>query len=119
MSHELRTPLNAVLGFSQLLLADAPASAGEVPMRQSQREALQHILHAGRHLLSLVDDVLDLARIEGGELTLVREPVPLAELVAQALPLLAPLAESAGVHVRAGALGHTVLADARRLRQCC
>ncbi|MBL8343592.1 MAG: response regulator [Rubrivivax sp.] len=118
MSHELRTPLNAVLGFSQLLLAEAaPGTAGAG--RLSQRESLEHIRRAGRHLLSLVDDVLDLARIEGGELTLVREPVRLADLVSQALPMVAPQAESAGVHLRAdtAALEHTVLADTRRLRQ--
>jgi signal transduction histidine kinase/ActR/RegA family two-component response regulator len=123
MSHELRTPLNAVLGFSQLLLAaDRPAGgapAGNTSARGglSTRDALEHIHRAGQHLLGLVDDVLDLARIEGGELTLRREPLLLADVVAQVLPLVLHQAQAAGVQVRTGEAGHRVVADAKRLRQ--
>ncbi len=78
MSHELRTPLNAVLGFAQLLLAEdlgGDAAAG------ARRRRVEHIRAAGEHLLSLIDDVLDLSSLEGGELRIALQPVPLAPLV--------------------------------------
>ena len=111
MSHELRTPLNAVLGFGQLLemqLADTE-HAGSVGQ----------ILQGGRHLLNLINDVLDIARIEAGETSLSREPVLVTTVVEEALALMAPLAESAGVTLVASpGLGDCwVLADKQRLRQ--
>ena len=75
MSHELRTPLNSVLGFAQLLEMDELSS--------KQEEAVAHILRAGRHLLGLIDEVLDIARIEMGHLDLVMEPVELRALVSR------------------------------------
>jgi hypothetical protein len=115
MSHELRTPLNAVLGFAQLLQADAEADdrAGAA----TRREQLTHIRQAGEHLLHLINDVLDLARIEGGELALARDTVALAALVRRTLPLVAPQAEAAGVRLRTGALDLAVAADETRLAQ--
>lgn len=111
MSHELRTPLNAVLGFAQLLqmqLADT-----------EHAPSVGQILQGGRHLLNLINDVLDIARIEAGETSLSREPVPVTTVVEEALALMAPLAESAGVTMRAeGGSGDCwVLADRQRLRQ--
>ncbi|MHB8330321.1 MAG: hybrid sensor histidine kinase/response regulator, partial [Acidimicrobiales bacterium] len=92
MSHELRTPLNAILGFSQLLQMD------ELPVQQA--DAVDHILRAGRHLLDLIDEVLDIARIETGHLELSISPVVVAEVVADAIELIRPMAERAEVAVR-------------------
>jgi len=119
MSHELRTPLNAVLGFTQLLLAE------EVP-GSPRRRRLDHIHAAGRHLLALINDVLDLASLQSGELRIACKPVALAPLVAQTLPLLGPASGAAGLgvdaggrepHLSTGALDFQVLADPTRLRQ--
>ncbi len=114
MSHELRTPLNAVLGFSQLLVAD---ERGDDPAAMMRRRRLQHIRMAGQHLLNLINDVLDLSSLEGGEMRIALEPVALAPLVAETLPLLAPLRERHRVRLRTGALDVAVMADATRLRQ--
>ncbi len=114
MSHELRTPMNAILGFAQLIELDA--SPGP------QQEAVQHILRGGRHLISLIDDVLDIANIEGDRLELDLEPVLLSEVLRETTALMSPLAASAKVQVElintADADGELrVFADARRLRQ--
>ncbi|MGZ4724530.1 MAG: PAS domain S-box protein [Ilumatobacteraceae bacterium] len=84
MSHELRTPLNAVLGFGQILLMD--------DLTTDQRENLGFIRSAGEHLLDLINDVLDISRIEAGALQLSLEPVNLHEVVANALSLIGPQA---------------------------
>lgn len=81
MSHELRTPLHALLGFTQLLEADATA------LPPPQREWLGHMKRAGWHLLGLINDTLDIARIETGQLPLQLEPVALAPLLADALAM--------------------------------
>src|SRR6266436_3599334 len=111
MSHELRTPLNAILGFAQLLEMDA-ASA-------EQRESVEQILRGGRHLLGLINEVLDISRIEAGRLQLSLEPVPVQETVRQAIELVQPSAAEAHVTVRAEAMGEAlhVLADRQRLQQ--
>lgn len=114
VSHELRTPLNAVLGFAQLLIGEE--TGGDAACAQRLRR-LEHIRTAGRHLLSLIDDVLDLARLEGGELRVELRPVALAPLVEGSLPLLQPLAQARRLQLHTGALGQVVLADAKRLRQ--
>ncbi len=114
MSHELRTPLNAVLGFAQLLLAEPPEAT---PADASRRQSIGHIQRAGEHLLSLINDVLDLARIEAGEMTLARAAVPLTDLVHDALPLVAPQARAGGVHITTGVLDLAALGDEMRLRQ--
>ncbi|MFO1329510.1 MAG: response regulator [Rubrivivax sp.] len=114
MSHDLRTPLNAVLGFSQLLAFDpALAAAGE-----AQRH-VQLIRDAGRHLLDMIDDVLDLSRIEAGGLRLSLEAVDAAALVRECLQLVGPLAAQHGVVLRpcTGGAQPAVQADRTRLRQ--
>ncbi|HUG21340.1 PAS domain-containing protein [Piscinibacter sp.] len=112
MSHELRTPLNAVLGFAQLMIEDpSDALAGK------QRERVQHIHNAGRHLLALIDDVLDLTSVDVGTLPLAPDCVALAPLVREMMQWLAPAAQQAGVTLSAGAIEGAVMADARRLRQ--
>ena len=114
MSHELRTPLNAVLGFTQLLLADEPAGDG---VSTSRRRRLDHIRAAGRHLLTLINDVLDLASLDSGELRIALQPVALQPLVAATLPMLGSLAQGRQVEIITGPLSCSVLADANRLRQ--
>jgi signal transduction histidine kinase/CheY-like chemotaxis protein len=112
MSHELRTPLNAVLGFSQLLLAE-----GKAPDPASWRERIEHVRAAGEHLLTLVNDVLDLSALESGELPLQLQPVALATLVRTTLPMLQTQADAAAVRLHAGQLEGHALADPVRLRQ--
>ncbi len=114
MSHELRTPLNAVLGFAQLLLTEDHAADAA---SQQRRRRLEHIRSAGEHLLSLINDVLQLSGLDGGELRIALEPVPLQPLLESTLPLLGPLQDEAAVPVRAGPLDLAVMADATRLRQ--
>ena len=111
MSHELRTPLNAMLGFAQLLELDV--------VDADQQESVAQILAAGRHLVTLVDEVLDIGRIEAGELQLDLRPVPLGPLVAGALAMMAPLAAGRAVELvdEVGARGPVVIADDDRLRQ--
>ena len=95
MSHELRTPLNAVLGFAQLLQRDA-----RTPLTPRHREMVERILRGGEHLLRLVDDVLDLARIEARGVVIDVQPVAVAELVRSALETLAPLARGSSITLR-------------------
>src|SRR4051794_33379695 len=76
MSHELRTPLNAILGFGQLMAME--------DLNGEQRDSVDHILRAGAHLLELINEVLDISRIEAGRLTLSMEPVMLDELLKEA-----------------------------------
>jgi PAS domain S-box-containing protein len=113
MSHELRTPLNSVLGFSQLLDMDG--------LPEQQGEAVDHIMRAGRHLLNLIDEVLDIARIESGNLELLLEPVAIDDVLRDAVDLVGPLAErrSIDVVVDPGPSSATchVRADRKRLLQ--
>ena len=115
MSHELRTPLNAVLGFAQLLQTDP-----DEPLSPVQGARVQEMLRGGQHLLSLINDVLDLARIEAGALRLQLEPVDLAEMVGDCLRLVEPQAAERQIklQIRPGAPGPSrVQADPTRLRQ--
>jgi signal transduction histidine kinase/CheY-like chemotaxis protein len=114
MSHELRTPLNAVLGFAQLLLA---AEQGDDAAARQRRRHLTHIERAGQHLLALINDVLDLSSLEGGEVRVVAQPVNLAELVSQALPLIQPLMTGQALSLHSEVPALHVLADPVRLRQ--
>jgi PAS domain S-box-containing protein len=111
MSHELRTPLNAVLGFTQLLRLD-PALAGSDSLAK-----LRHIQSAGEHLLSLINDVLDLSSLESGEVRLDLRPVPLAEVLKEAHTLLEPAAREAGVAIEVDDSAALVRADRIRTRQ--
>ncbi|MBC7906952.1 MAG: response regulator [Rhodospirillaceae bacterium] len=94
MSHELRTPLNAILGFAQLLLTGRPG-----PLTDKQRGQLGHILKGGNHLLELINEVLDLARIEAGKLALSVEPVDPVPLLTECLALARSYAQRNGVVV--------------------
>ena len=114
MSHELRTPLNAVLGFAQLLLMD---ECGADAAAVSRRGRLADIHAAGQHLLVLINDMLDLSSLESGELRITLQPVALAPLVKQTLPLLGTLLQGRQVQLQCSALDGVVMADATRLRQ--
>lgn len=112
VSHELRTPLNAVLGFTQFLQRD--------DLTPDQRDTADQIARAGKHLLALVDDVLDVTAAEAGELSLTLAPVSVGAAVRDALELTEPEAQARGVTLH-DLLGSAddwyVLADATRLRQ--
>ncbi|MDQ6638518.1 MAG: PAS domain-containing protein, partial [Pseudomonadota bacterium] len=112
MSHELRTPLNAVLGFTQLLQIEARKEG-----QAGQLAKLEHIRSAGDHLLSLINDVLDLSGLEAGEIRLSTQAVDLGQLVRQSLPLLQSLATQHGVELETGHVEGVASADPTRLRQ--
>jgi PAS domain S-box-containing protein len=109
MSHELRTPLNAVLGFTQLLLART--------RDDTERLWLGHVESAGQHLLTLINDVLDLAGLESGELRMAMESVELAPLVTSTLPLLEPQRAALDLAIACDLPPLTLWTDATRLRQ--
>ena len=113
MSHELRTPLNAILGFSQLLEIER--------LSGGQRESVEQINRAGHHLLELVNEVLDISRLDSGHLALTPEPLAVDEILREAIDLIRPQAEARRIELLAGpgclAADHYVLADRQRLRQ--
>ena len=114
MSHELRTPLNAVLGLNELQMLDQ-----NDPLSERQRERGAKIDEAGRHLLSLVNDVLDLSRIEAGSLSLTLEPLDLQQLIRDACQLIEARVAQRQLSLRFESLPDPVWvrADARRLKQ--
>ncbi len=85
MSHELRTPLNAIIGFSEIIVSDTRA-----PQNDKHGEYAGHIHRAGKHLLGIISDILDISKIESGTFTLDREPQPLGELIDAAIAMVAP-----------------------------
>ncbi|MEN3361116.1 MAG: hypothetical protein V7637_5098 [Mycobacteriales bacterium] len=95
MSHELRTPLNAIIGFSDLMRNEQPAD----DRRLVPAEWIDHIYASGRHLLDLINDVLDLAKVEAGRLDLATEPLELAEVVTEVLAAIRPLVISGGLEL--------------------
>jgi PAS domain S-box-containing protein len=113
ISHELRTPLNAILGFAQLLEMDELTS--------EQHQATEHVIKGGRHLLELINEVLDISRIESGQLGLSLEPVRVADVVRDCIDLIRPLAQERGIELRVELSGDTscehVSADRQRLGQ--
>lgn len=112
MSHELRTPLNAILGFGQLLEMDK--------LTPDQHQSVTHILKGGQHLLALINEVLDIARIEAGRLPITVAPVRLREVVDACLRLVTPMADDQKVELVARSAMNddpTVLADRQRLVQ--
>ncbi len=115
MSHELRTPLNAILGFGQLLQIDRLGT-----LLPEQQQQVDEILRGGRHLLRLINDVLDLGRIETGRLSFDLAPVPLQPLMAECLALMEPLARERGVTLDplpSPSTSSSVIADRMRLKQ--
>jgi len=114
MSHELRTPLNAVLGFAQLLQRDR-----KQPLSDRQQERIEHVLRGGEHLLKLIDEVLDLARIEAGGVTISAEPVGVREMLEHVVTTLEPLAARVNVKLAVSPVQDVpaVTADRTRLEQ--
>jgi PAS domain S-box-containing protein len=112
MSHELRTPLNAILGFGQLMELEAASP--------TERENADQILKAGRHLLSLINEVLDITGIEAGRLRISAEPVRVVDVVDEVVALISPLTTPRGIVLnvdRARIADHYVQADRQRLKQ--
>jgi len=113
VSHELRTPLHTIIGFSELLAED---SSG--PLNEKQQKFLHHIRKDSEHLMGMINDVLDLSRIEAGRLTVRTKLLPLKSAVTEAVDALRPFANSRSVSLREGHdLDLTVCADPLRLRQ--
>ncbi len=111
MSHELRTPLHAMLGFAQLLEMDSSNS--------QDRENAEQIGRAGKHLLGLINEVLDLARVESGNLTFTPEPIDVRETLVELLSLVKPLAAERGVRLEplAGELDCKIFSSAQGFKQ--
>jgi PAS domain S-box-containing protein len=113
MSHELRSPLNAILGFAQLMQTDV------VTLSEPQQESVAQILHAGWHLLKLINEILDLAVIESGKVSLSTEPVSLAEVVAECQAMMEPDGVTRGLVMSFPKFKEPifVVADRTRLKQ--
>ncbi|HYI07572.1 MAG TPA: PAS domain S-box protein [Thermoanaerobaculia bacterium] len=113
MSHELRSPLNAILGFAQLMESDSPSPTA------SQSESIIQILNAGWYLLDLINEILDLATIESGKLSMSLEPVSLNELLLECQAMIEPLALRRGIRMRfpRGDAQYCVHADRTRIKQ--
>lgn len=113
MSHELRSPLNAILGFAQLMESDSP------PPTTAQQESIARILQAGWHLLTLIDEILDLAKVESGQVPLSPEPVSLAEVMLECQGMIEPQAQQRGIELTFSPFGcpYFVRADRTRLKQ--
>lgn len=112
MSHELRTPLNAILGFSQLLESS--------DLSATNLERVGYVQRAGRHLLELINEVLEISRIEAGRLELSLEPVQVMEVLREAADFVRPLAEERGIHLTLSGAENAELyvkADRQRLKQ--
>ncbi len=115
MSHELRTPMNAILGFTQLLLLD-----DEYPLAAEQQAQAQEILKASQHLLRLINEILDLAKVESGRIELSIEALDYNNVIKECLDLIAPLARHRNIMVHYNASPETsigVMADRIRLKE--
>ncbi|MEI8327140.1 MAG: PAS domain S-box protein, partial [Betaproteobacteria bacterium] len=113
MSHELRSPLNAILGFAQLMESDSP------PPTPSQKESIAQILKAGWHLLKLINEILDLSKIESRQMTLSEEPLSLAAVMLDCQSMIEPQAQKSGIRMIFPKFERSsfVLADWTRLKQ--
>lgn len=113
MSHELRTPLNGILGFTQLLVTDK-----DQPLSKQQTHNLNQIMHSGKHLLSLINDVLELSEIESGRIKTSDDHVPIAAVFEECLPLLLTLANQQNIHIDVEDRSNAVVAaDFTKLKQ--
>ncbi len=114
MSHELRTPINAVIGYSTLMLDNIYG-----PLNAKQKEGLQRTLKAARHLLELVNDVLDLSKIEAGKIELSLQPVMFPSIIEDLFVTVRPLADEYGSSLNLEMEGEplNIVSDPRRVRQ--
>ncbi len=106
MSHELRTPMNAIIGFSQLLKINP-----KYPLNDFQEDSVDEILSASQHLLSLINDVLDLAKIEEGNIELDIEDVVMSEVIFDCLQIITPMTQMRGIEITFTKNGKTVSID--------
>jgi signal transduction histidine kinase/CheY-like chemotaxis protein len=114
MSHELRTPLNAILGFSELLI---DSSNGQYPV-ETRTRFLEQINSSGKHLLGLINDILDLSKVEAGQMDLRLQAVPLAEVVDDVVRTVEPLAAQKQIRIQIETEGAgDIEADAGKLKQ--
>ena len=112
MSHELRTPLNAILGFAQLMESETP------PPSSVQKQSIDHILQAGWHLLRLINEILDLAMIESGKVTISKESVSLTDVLKDCQAMIEPQAQKRGILMTFPRFDNLfVHADRTRLKQ--
>ncbi|WP_196214127.1 sensor histidine kinase KdpD [Methanolobus vulcani] len=112
-SHELRTPLNSIIGFSSVLLE---GWSGE--LNPEQKEQLQIVFSSGKHLLSLINDVIDISKIEAGKLEVYNEEFNLGEVIDEAVSLIKADAEEKGLELNVDIPDITIYSDRRRLLQC-
>ncbi|MBP6338608.1 MAG: response regulator [Vitreoscilla sp.] len=110
MSHELRSPLNAILGFAQLMDSGTPAPT------PGQKDSIDQILQAGWYLLELINEILDLAQIESGKLSLSPEPMSLAEVLSDCQAMIEPQARQSGIRVSFGPPERPLFVHADRTR---
>ena len=113
MSHELRSPLNAILGFAQLMESETP------PPSKSQQDSIQQILQAGWHLLRLINEILDLAKVESGQVPMSEEAVSMAEVMLESEAMVAPQAQQRHIKLSFPRFDapHVVHADRTRVKQ--
>jgi signal transduction histidine kinase len=113
MSHELRTPMNAIIGFSDLLAEEA-----EGPLSDAYKMFVRHIRNGAKHLLALINDVLDLSKIEAGRIELTPEEFRAADALEEVLPVIRPLAEVKSIRIDSQLDGEVlILADRTRFKQ--
>ena len=114
MSHELRTPLNSIIGFTGILLQKISG-----PLTREQEKQLNLVQHSSRHLLALINDILDISKIEAGELRISFDPVNLHQVVEAAVRVVQPLASQKGLSIRTDlATGPVIISgDQRRIEQ--
>ncbi len=110
MSHELRTPMNAILGFAQLLEFDPHIS-------EDQQDSVNEVLKAGRHLLQLINEILDLSRIEAGRIEIMLEPVECSEVIGDVVSLVQHVADRAGISLQWENATGVAFGDRTRLKQ--
>ena len=113
MSHELRTPLNSIIGFSSIMLDEWLGA-----LNPEQKEKLAIVLRAGKHLLSLVNDVIDVSKIEAGSIEVMVEEFELQGLIDEVLALVNSDIEAKNIHLEVSSLPLTLRTDRRRLLQC-
>jgi PAS domain S-box-containing protein len=113
MSHELRTPLNSIIGFSSILHDEWLGS-----VNTEQKENLAIILNSGKHLLNLVNDVIDVSKIEAGKIEVFSEDFDISELIADAVNLVRKELESKGLRLQIESMNQPMHTDRRRLLQC-
>lgn len=114
MSHELRTPLNSIIGFTGIILRERVG-----PLNEEQKKQLNMVKNSSQHLLALINDVLDISKIEAGQLQLVKEEVNLPQCIEKTIQTVKPLAETKGIELKALISDQINLffADTRRVEQ--